>query len=99
MELANRPVDRAVSDRGFRKRKAYYIAPDGKPIALADLPARSTRRWEARRKMKVVMAVEQGLISLEEACRRYRLTLDRYLCWQRSLERHELRMQVHRDRD
>jgi len=65
-----------------------YTAPDGKEITLADLPSPGTRRWVARRKAAIVMAVQHGLISFEEACARYSLTLDEYLSWQRSFERH-----------
>ena len=92
-----------MSDRALRKRKAYYIAPDGKLITLADLPPPSTRRWVARQKATVVMAVQQGLISFEEACERYSLSVDEYLSWQRAFERYELRgllaahMQTDRD--
>jgi hypothetical protein len=49
------------------------------------------------------MAVQQGLISFEEACERYSLSVDEYLSWQRAFERYELRgllaahMQTDRD--
>ena len=36
-----------------------------------DLPPPSTKRWVVRRKAAVVMAVRAGVITLEEACRRY----------------------------
>jgi hypothetical protein len=51
----------------------------------------------------VVMAVQQGLISFEEACERYNLSLDEYLRWQRAFEQYEvqgsLAMRIQRDRD
>ena len=31
-----------------------------------------------------------GLISLEEACERYTLTVDEFLSWQRSIDKHGL---------
>jgi hypothetical protein len=43
-----------------------------------------------RRKAEVVAAVRGGLLSLSEACDRYRLTVDEFLSWQRSIERHGL---------
>jgi hypothetical protein len=34
--------------------------------------------------------VRGGLLSLEEACSRYTLTVDEFLVWQRSIDRHGL---------
>lgn len=59
-------------------------------ITMADLPSPNTRRWVARRKATVVTAVRSGLISLEEACRRYTLSVEEYLSWERAIERHGL---------
>ena len=53
-------------------------------------PAPSTKRWVIRRKAEVVAAVRGGLISLDEACERYRLTVEEFLGWQRAIERHGL---------
>ena len=58
-----------------RPRVKYVIGPDGSPLTIADLPAPGTRRWVIRRKAEVVAAVRGGLLSLEEACTRYTLTL------------------------
>ncbi len=57
-------------------------------MTLADLPPRDTARWVSRRKASVVAAVHGGLISLDDACRRYRLSLEEYLSWERALQRH-----------
>ena len=46
--------------------------------ALADLPPPETRRWVARRKAQVVAAVRAGVLSLEEACRRYTLSAEEF---------------------
>jgi Protein of unknown function (DUF1153) len=43
-----------------------------------------------RRKAEVVSAVLGGLLSLEEACSRYLLTVEEFLAWQRSIDRHGL---------
>jgi hypothetical protein len=59
-------------------------------LTLADLPAASTKRWVVRRKAEVVAAVRGGLLSLEEACHRYMLTVDEYLTWQASVDQHGL---------
>jgi len=68
----------------------YVIGPDGSPLTVADLPPPDTKRWVIRRKAEVVAAVRGGLISLDDACRRYTLTLEEFLSWQRSIERHGL---------
>lgn len=64
------------------------LSPSGKPLTLADLPRPGTQRWVARRKAEVVAAVRGGLISLQEACHRYRLSVDEFRSWERLLETH-----------
>jgi len=65
----------------------YVSGPDGNPLTLADLPDAKTTRWVARRKAEVVAAVDGGLISLEEACQRYALSVEEFLTWQRAFDR------------
>jgi hypothetical protein len=72
----------------YRPRAKYVIGPDGSPLTIADLPAPGTKRWVIRRKAQVVAAVRGGLLSLEEACSRYALTVEEFLAWQDSIERH-----------
>ena len=55
-----------------------------------DLPPPDTKRWVMRRKAEVVAGVRSGLISLEEACQRYTLTVDEFLSWQMSIDQHGL---------
>jgi hypothetical protein len=43
-----------------------------------------------RRKAEVVAGVHGGLITLEEACRRYRLSVDEFRSWERLLQAHGL---------
>jgi hypothetical protein len=74
----------------FTSRARYVIGPDGGPLTIADLPPANTRRWVIRRKAEVVAAVRGGLLSLNDACDRYRLTIDEFLSWQRSIEKHGL---------
>lgn len=74
----------------YRPRVKYVIGPDGGPLTIADLPPPDTRRWVIRRKAEVVAAVRGGLLSLEEACKRYTLTVDEFLSWQASIDRHGL---------
>src|ERR1700739_1987985 len=73
-----------------RPRVKYVIGPDGSPPPTADLPAPGTKRWVIRRKAEVVAAVRGGLLSLEEACSRYTLTVDEFLSWQFSIDQHGL---------
>jgi Protein of unknown function (DUF1153) len=68
----------------------YVIGPDGSPLTAADLPSRDTKRWVVRRKALVVAAVRGGLLSMDEACRRYMLTTDEFLSWQSSIEQYGL---------
>jgi len=66
------------------------IGPDGSPLTVADLPAPGVNRWVIRRKAEVIAAVRGGLLSLEEACSRYMLTVDEYLSWQHLVDQHGL---------
>lgn len=68
----------------------YVIGPDGSPLTMANLPPPNTRRWVARRKAEVVAAVQGGLLSLEEACQIYTLTVEEFLSWQASIVQHGL---------
>ena len=68
-----------------------------------ELPPPDTKRWVARRKASVVAAVCSGVLTANEACRRYRLSLEELLAWQRAIERHGIpglrvtRLQLYRD--
>ena len=70
----------------------YTESTNGAPmeITMADLPSPKTRRWVARRKATVVAAVRSGLITLDDACLRYTLSVEEYLSWERAIERHGL---------
>jgi Protein of unknown function (DUF1153) len=58
--------------------------------SVEDLPPPNTKRWVIRRKAEVVAGVRNGVISLEEACRRYKLSIEEFLSWQRLIESHGL---------
>jgi Protein of unknown function (DUF1153) len=62
--------------------------PDGRPLTLTDLPSPDTKRWVIRRKAEVVAAVRGGLLSLDEACRRYKLSAQELLFWQFCIDRY-----------
>jgi hypothetical protein len=67
------------------------VAPHGNTISLKDLPSPDTKRWVIRRKAEVVAAVRGGLITIEEACERYTLSLEEFLSWQRLIDSHGVR--------
>jgi transposase-like protein len=55
-----------------------------------DLPPPNTKRWVVRRKAAVVVAVLSGVITVEEACRRYQISEEEFLVWRRAFEVHGL---------
>lgn len=63
----------------------------GEPMSIDDLPPPGTKRWVIRRKAEVVAGVRSGLISLEEACERYTLSIEEFLSWQRLIDNHGVR--------
>jgi len=74
-----------------RPQGNYVIGPLGSPLTIADLPPPGTKRWVPRRKAEVVAAVRGGLLSLQEACSRYSLTVDEFRSWQESNDQYGLR--------
>ena len=103
VRLVSECVTSIMTEQQMRARVRYVIGPDGSPLTVADLPPRDTKRWVIRRKAEVVAAVRGGLLSIEEACDRYKLTVDEFLSWQRSIDKHGLpglratRIQEYRD--
>ena len=82
---ADQSVERHQSD------DQEAVSPLGELMTADDLPPPDTKRWVIRRKAEVVAGVRLGLISLEEACRRYHLSLDEFLSWQRLIDHHGMR--------
>ncbi|MVW56413.1 DUF1153 domain-containing protein [Sphingomonas chungangi] len=68
-------------------RPAQVIGPLGEPLTLDTLPPPETRRWVVRRKAEVVAAVNGGLLTVDEVCQRYSLTLEEFAGWQRAVDR------------
>jgi Protein of unknown function (DUF1153) len=68
-------------------KPAQVVGPLGEPLTIADLPPPNTRRWVVRRKAEVVSAVNGGLLTIDEACARYDLTLEEFAGWQRAVDR------------
>jgi hypothetical protein len=77
--------------------------PENDNAAETMLPAPDTKRWVARRKAVIVNAVRSGVLSLEEACRRYQLSTEEFYAWQKAIDAHGVaglrvtRLQIYRD--
>mgnify|MGYP000035330311 CR=1 FL=1 len=67
-------------------KNTSFIGPTGERMTVDDLPPTNTKRWVIRRKAEVVLAVTNGLISLEDACDRYQITEDEFFSWKRALD-------------
>ncbi len=76
---------------GEFSRQLPVLGPAGRPITMADLPPPGTKRWVMRRKAEVVAGVRAGLISLEDACERYKLSVEDFLSWQKLIEDYGMR--------
>ena len=66
--------------RGYANDRAHAL--------LSELPPPNTQRWVIRRKAVVVAAVRSGVLTLEEACERYKLSIEEFLSWQRLIDSH-----------
>jgi hypothetical protein len=66
-------------------RPAQVIGPLGEPLTRETLPPADTTRWVVRRKAQVVSAVVGGLLTADEACTRYGLSLEEFVGWQRAV--------------
>ena len=68
-------------------KPAQVIGPLGEPLTLDSLPPAGTTRWVVRRKAEVVAAVNGGLLSVDDACQGYSLTVEEFAGWQRAVDR------------
>lgn len=84
-------------------RPGSVVGPLGEELTLEKLPPANLVRWVVRRKAEVVAAVEGGLLTIDEACERYNLSLEEFASWQRAVDRSGLhglrvtRLQHYRD--
>jgi hypothetical protein len=67
---------------------ASITEPNGDAITLDSLPGSNTTRWVTSRKSQLIAAIHDGILTIEEASSRYRLTLDELTEWQTAFERH-----------
>ncbi len=86
-----------------KPRPTSVTGPFGATLTLDSLPPPDTNRWVARRKAEVLAAINGGLLTLEEACVRYRLSVEELRLWQEAVERAGVpglrvtRIQLYRD--
>ena len=67
--------------RTARRLKGNVFGPDGSILTIDNLPSPETERWVIRRKAEVVAAVCGGLLSFDDACKRYSLSPEEYISW------------------
>ncbi|MBI1339065.1 DUF1153 domain-containing protein [bacterium] len=70
-----------------RAKDAAVEGPDGRALTLNDLPPPGVQRWVTRRKAEVVAAVRGGLLTVDDALRRYELSVEEYAGWERLYDR------------
>jgi hypothetical protein len=61
---------------------SYVIGPQGTVLTLADLPSTNVKRWTIYRKAEIIAGIRGGLLSLEDVCERYSLTVEEIVSWQ-----------------
>lgn len=72
-----------------RPRVKYVIGPDGSPLTVADLPLEHAQMGDTAQGGGRSRG-SGGLLSLEEACSRYKLTTEEFLSWQASIDEYGL---------
>jgi len=90
---------RTVQHRSRYKAPGQSEAGDGQSVKPtqndgpnSDLPSSEPTlfpppgRWVPQRKAEVVDAVRCGFISLDEACKRYALSIEEFLAWQHRID-------------
>jgi Protein of unknown function (DUF1153) len=72
------------------KRCGYVVGPDGQVLTPSSLPPSGRIRWVARRKAELIAAVSGGLLTMDEACRRYAISAEEFTDWERRYVRRGL---------
>ena len=70
--------------------KAFLSDSLTETLLREGLPPPNTRRWVVRRKAAVVVAVNSGRITPEQACEVYQLSEEELLSWMHAFETHGL---------
>ncbi len=58
----------------------------GNVVTAESLPKSNAGHWTKNRRFTVVSGVRHGLITLQEACFRYRMSVEEFLGWKREFE-------------
>lgn len=75
------------SNKGHAAKSSSEVVKFPHAYYPAELPPPGIKRWVPSRKAQVVAAVRSGMLSLDEACERYALTVEEFLSWQRAVDR------------
>lgn len=69
-----------------KTRPTSVAGPFG-PLTIDDLPSSCTTYWVSRRKAEVLAAIDGGMLALEDACEKYRISPEELAAWRRSVDR------------
>jgi hypothetical protein len=83
IESNDESTDTIKSGKGLRA--AGRSGASGFQGAGFPLPPARPARWVPHRKAEVIAAVQGGYLSIDQACRRYELSVEEYLLWQRGV--------------
>ena len=64
------------------------IGLNGRHLTLADLPPIDLKHWLPAHKANIATAVRGRLITADEVCKRYKLTLEELKMWEQNLANH-----------
>ena len=56
-------------------------------MTVNNLPSANTIRWTIWRKTEVVAAVHNGNLGLDEACERYRMSVEEFQNWEQLIDK------------
>ena len=71
-----------------KAEKKFAVSTESQHRARVTLPPADTVRWVASRKTMVLAAIDAGSLSIEEACLRYRLSIEEIASWSRLTDLH-----------
>lgn len=70
-----------------QKTRPTSVAGPLGPLTIDDLPSSGTTYWVSRRKAEVLAAIDGGMLALEDACEKYRISPEELAAWRRSVDR------------
>lgn len=84
---AARSTQPADADGASQSSPKWVVGPLGQRLTLEKLPRPGFRHWLPLRKAEVVAAVSGGLLTIDEALKRYNMTIEEYAGWERAVKR------------